>query len=117
MSNCYNYSSQLIAARRERRPRTVGNLPMQSVRDDGAYEAEDVSDHGCNHDEHNRAIGSNGLTKYTGLIMCARKTKSRIDCAQPMRTITEQIICQPPINAAITSRTVVGSSHHLTMSF
>ena len=27
------------------------------------------------------AIGSNGLTKYTGLIMCAQKTKSRIGCA------------------------------------
>ena len=29
-------------------------LPMQPVPDDGAYEAEDVSDHGRNHDEHNR---------------------------------------------------------------
>ena len=29
-------------------------LPMQPVPDDGACEAEDVSDHGCNHDEHNR---------------------------------------------------------------
>jgi hypothetical protein len=27
---------------------------MQSVPDNGAYEAEDVSDHSCNHDERNR---------------------------------------------------------------
>ena len=31
------------------------------------------------------AVGSNGSTKYTGLIMCAQKTKSRIGCAQPTK--------------------------------
>ena len=53
------------------------------------------------------AIGSHGLKKYTGLIMCAQKIKSRIGCAQPMRTNSDQTACQPPINVAITGLTLL----------
>ena len=54
------------------------------------------------------AAGSNGLTTYTGLIMCAQKMKSRIGCSQPMRTRSAQTTCQPPINAPITNPTLLG---------
>jgi hypothetical protein len=39
------------------------------------------------------AIGSNDWTKYTGLIVCAQKTKSKIGCAQPIRTRSDQATC------------------------
>ena len=83
-------------------------LPMQPVPDDGVYDAEDVSDHGRNHDEHNRRRWIKRLDEVHGLIMCAQKMKSRIGCAQPIRTRTDQTTCQPAINAAITSPTFWG---------
>ena len=50
-------------------------LPMQSVPDDGAYETEDYPIRAVIPMSITAAIGSNGLTKYTGLIMCAQPKK------------------------------------------
>ena len=103
----WKWPTQLIAARREPRPRTVGDLPMQSVpmapTKPKMYTITAVITMSIS-----AATGSNGSTRYSGLIMCAQKTKSRIDCAQPMRTRTDQITCQPAIYAAITSPTLLG---------
>ena len=77
---------------------------MQSVPDEGAYEAEDVSDHSRNHDEHNRRHRIEWFDEVNRLDRRPQKMKSKIGCIQPMRTRTDQTTCQP----AITSPTLLG---------
>ena len=93
-------------------------LPMQPVPDDGACEAEDVSDHGRNHDEHSHRYRIEWFDEV-----------NRLDHVRPENEIEDRLrpadknknrpnhMPTGDYNLAITNPTFVGISHHLTMSF
>jgi hypothetical protein len=95
-------------SRAERRPRTVDSLPIQPVPDHGAYEAEDVSNRGRNHDEHNRRRRIEWSDEVHRLDHVRPENEIEDRLRRPMRTRSDQITCQPAINGAITSPTLLG---------
>jgi hypothetical protein len=81
---------------------------MQSVPDDGAYKAEDVSDHGGKHDEHNRRRRVEWLDELHRLdhVRPENEIEDRLRPADENKNRPNHM--PTGINAAITSPTLFG---------
>ena len=62
---------------------------MQPVPDDGAYEAEDVSDHGCDRNESNSSLGPIGHTRCSLLAGLTGASARRNLSAKLARRLTK----------------------------